>query len=221
MSLRTDDLQTTKFRNPIAKLNIGTTTGHIRCDRNGTLLSGIRNNLCLQLMELRIQDFMRNACFLKFSTQILRSINCDRTDQNRLPLLVSLYNVSNNGIELVLFGLIYCIIIVNTRNRLVGRDFNNVHLVNLTELFFLSQRSTGHTGFLLVFIKEVLERDRCQCFTLSLDLNMLFRLDRLVQTIRKTASRHDTSRKLINDQNLIVFYHIIFVAMHQRMCTKR
>ena len=66
MSLRTDDLQTTKFRNPIAKLNIGTTTGHIRCDRNGTLLSGICNNLCLQLMELRIQDFMRNACFLKF-----------------------------------------------------------------------------------------------------------------------------------------------------------
>ena len=49
---------------------------------------------------------------------------------------------------------------------------------------------------------------------------MLFRLDRLMKTIGVTTARHDTSGKLINDQDLVIFYNIILILVHQIMCTK-
>ena len=47
MTLCTDDLQTTEFCHALAKLDIGTTTSHVGCDRNCTTLSGIGNDLSL------------------------------------------------------------------------------------------------------------------------------------------------------------------------------
>ncbi len=44
---------------------------------------------------------------------------------------------------------------------------------------------------------------------------MLFCFDGLMQTVGITTSRHDTSGKFINDQHLIVLYHIILITEHQ------
>ena len=41
-----------------------------------------------------------------------------------------------------------------------------------------------------------------------------------MKSVRITASRHDTSGKFINDQDLIIFYYIILVTEHQIMCTQ-
>ena len=49
---------------------------------------------------------------------------------------------------------------------------------------------------------------------------MLLRLDCLMQTIGITTPRHDTSGKLIDDQNLIIFYNIVLIAVHQVVCTQ-
>jgi len=49
---------------------------------------------------------------------------------------------------------------------------------------------------------------------------MLFCFDCLMKSVRITASRHDTSGKFINDQDLIIFYYIILVTEHQIMCTQ-
>ena len=46
---------------------------------------------------------------------------------------------------------------------------------------------------------------------------MLFCFDCLMQTIGVTTSRHDTSGKFIDDQYLVIFYHIILVTEHQIM----
>ena len=54
MTLCTDDLKTTELLYTLAKLNICTTTCHVCCDRYSAHLSGISDNLCLELMELRI-----------------------------------------------------------------------------------------------------------------------------------------------------------------------
>ena len=118
-------------------------------------------------------------------------------------------------------GLINSILFVHTDDRSVGRDLDNIHAIDITELFFLSQCRTCHTGFFFKFIKEVLERDRCKSLALTFYFYMLFCLDCLVQTIRVTASRHDTSGKLINDQYLIIFYNVILIAEHQVVCTQR
>ena len=41
-----------------------------------------------------------------------------------------------------------------------------------------------------------------------------------MQTIRVTAARHDTSGKLIDNQNLIVLYHVILIPEHQIVGTQ-
>ena len=50
---------------------------------------------------------------------------------------------------------------------------------------------------------------------------MLLCLDRLMETIAVAAARHDTASELIDDQNLIILYHIILVAVHEIVRTKR
>ena len=55
MTLGTDDLQSTGCSRFIVQLDIGTTTCHVGRDGNCTCHTGLCNDLCLQLMELRIQ----------------------------------------------------------------------------------------------------------------------------------------------------------------------
>ena len=183
MTLCTDDLQTTKLLNTLTQFNISTTTGHIGCNGYSSHLTCIRNDLCLQFMELRIQHLMRDSLLLKHLTQHLGGLNGNGTNQNRLSLLMCLYNICNNCIKLVFLCLVYGIIIINTCDRQIGRNFNNIHTIDITELLLLSQSRTCHTGFLLIFIKEVLERNGSQGLALSLDLHMLLRLNCLMKTI--------------------------------------
>ena len=49
---------------------------------------------------------------------------------------------------------------------------------------------------------------------------MLFCLNRLMQTVGVTASRHDTSGKLIDDHNLIILYDVILITEHQIVRTQ-
>ena len=50
---------------------------------------------------------------------------------------------------------------------------------------------------------------------------MFLRFNGLMEPVRITAARHDTSGKLIHDKNLIIFYHIILITEHQIICPKR
>ena len=61
MTLGTDDLQTAGCLCLIIQLDIGTTAGHVRCDRNGSVTTCLCYDFSLQLMELRVQDLMLDA----------------------------------------------------------------------------------------------------------------------------------------------------------------
>ena len=124
------------------------------------------------------------------------------------------HNFLYNSFEFFLFCLIYSIFSVNTCDRTVGRNLDNVHAIDITELFFFCQGSTCHTGFFLIFIKEVLECDGCKCLALTFYFYMLFCLNCLMQTVRITTSRHDTSGKLINDQDLVICNNVILITVH-------
>ena len=50
---------------------------------------------------------------------------------------------------------------------------------------------------------------------------MLLCLDSLMQSVRVTASRHDTSGKLVYDKYLIILYHIVLILEHEVVRTKR
>ena len=220
MTFCTNDLQTTGFSCHIVKLDIRTTTCHVGSNCNSSCLSGLCNDLSLQFMELRIQYVMRNTFTTEHLAEKFGCFNGNRTNQNRLLFRMSFFNSLNNCIEFFFFCHIYSIFEVYTLYWSVGRDLYNVHSVDITEFFFFCKCCTGHTALLVIFIKEVLECDRRKRFTLSFDLNMFFCFDCLMKSVRITTSRHDTSGKFINDQNLVIFYNIILVFVHQIMCTK-
>ena len=44
---------------------------------------------------------------------------------------------------------------------------------------------------------------------------MLLRLDRLMQAVRITAAGHDTARKVIDDQDLVILDDIVLILVHQ------
>ena len=183
MTLCTDNLQTAQFSHTIPKLDIGTTTGHIRGDGHRTSFTGMCNNLRFLLMELRIQNGMRNPLFSQTVTDFFRAFDGDCTNQNRLSLLMGLNNLFNNGIDLLSVCTEYKIIMIHTDNFLVWRDLDNIQTIDLTELFLFCQGSTGHAGCLVVFIKEVLQCDRCQRAALSLNFYTFFCFNRLMETI--------------------------------------
>ena len=108
-----------------------------------------------------------------------------------------------------------------TDDRTVGRDLHNVHAVDILELALFRLGGTGHTGLLLVFVKVILEGDRSERPALTLDLDFLLGLDGLVQAVRIAASGHQTSGKFINDDDLVVLDHVIFVTRHQVMRLQR
>ena len=220
MTLCTDNLQAAKFRHTFTKLNICTTSGHVGCNRNRTTLSGIRNNLSLQFVELRIQYLVLDTTLCKHTAKFLRCFNRNRTNQHRLSFIVCFRNRLYNCIQLFLLRLKYRIMMIDSLYRQVCRNNDNIHTVNLTELFFLCKGCTGHTCLLLIFVKEVLEGNRCQCTALPFYLYIFLCFNRLMQAIRKTPSRHDTSGKLINDQYLIILYNVILIAEHQIMCSQ-
>ena len=180
MSLGTDDLQTAGSLCVIVKLDIRSSTGHIGGDRYGTVLSGLCNNLSLKFMELCIQYRMLDTFALQHTADQLRSLDRDGTNQNRLPLLMCFLNFLYNSLKFLFLGLIYGILMIDTGDWTVRRDLDYVHSIDITELFLLGQRGTGHTCLLIKFIEEVLECDRRKGLALTLYLHMLLRLDCLM-----------------------------------------
>ena len=164
---------------------------------------------------------MGNAFFSQGFTENLRRLNGNGTHQNRLSLCIGFNDRIHNRIDLFCFCLVNQIFVVNTPHRFIGRNLDNVHAVNITEFLFLSQGCTCHTGFLFVFIKEVLESNGGKGLAFPFDLHPFFCLDGLMKAVGVTSSRHNTACKFINDEHLIVFNHIIMVSVHQVMGTQR
>ena len=103
----------------------------------------------------------------------------------------------------------------------VGRDLDDVQVVDLDELLLLGLRRAGHAGELLVEAEVVLERDRRERDVLLLDLHAFLRLDRLVQALRPAAAFHDPAGELVDDLDLAVLDHVVDVALVERLGLQR
>ena len=171
-------------------------------------------------MEFRIQDFVLDATLCQHSAQFFTGFDGNGTYQYGLAGGVCFLYRIHDSVQLLFFRLVYGILKILTDDGTVGGNHYHVHAVDLTELGLLGESRTGHTALFIKQVKEVLESNGRQRLTLSLYLHMLFRLDGLMQTVGITTSRHNTSGKLIDDQYLIILYHIILVAEHQIVCTQ-
>ena len=114
--------------------------------------------------------------------------------------------------------LIYLVLSVNSDNRLVCGDFDNVKAVNSSELRFLGHSRTGHTGKLRIKAEEVLEGYCCKSLALVLYLYSLFCFYCLMKTLVEAASEHKTACKLVDDYDFSVLYNVLYIKVHTAVC---
>ena len=221
MALRADDLQAACRKRFLVQLDIGTTSGHVRRDGDRVMDTGILDDLRFKLMELRVQHIMLDPFPAQHAGKQLRYLNGNRAHQDGLVLLMRFLHSLNDRAELLLLRHIDGIIQVLPGDRLIRRDLNDIHAIDIAELLLFRQGGTGHAGFLLIFVEEVLEGNGREGLGLSLDLDMLLRFDRLVQAVGIASSGHDTPRELIDDQDLIILYDIILIPVHQVVGAQR
>ena len=100
---------------------------------------------------------MLNTTSLKSSGKFFRCIDGNRTYEHGLAFLMTFFNFMTDGIEFSVLGFVNRIVLIDSDNGNVRRNFDNVHSVDLTEFLLFCKSCTGHAGFLFKFIKEVLE----------------------------------------------------------------
>ena len=131
---------------------------------------------------------------------------------------MTLFNVPHHGVELGDLILVHLIRVIDTVHTLISGDSNHAQFVGTHELGGLSLCGTGHACELIVHAEVVLQGHRGHCLVLGLNLDALFGLNRLVDTVVITAARQDTAGVLIHDQHLTVHHHIVLIVGEQLFC---
>jgi hypothetical protein len=99
-------------------------------------------------------------------------------------------------------------------HRTVGRYADDVELVDLPELAGLGEGRTRHPRDLLIELEEVLQCDRGERLILFFDRYAFFGLNGLVQPVAPLPTFHESTRKLVDDDDPIVIgSHVIDVEL--------
>ena len=196
-----------------AEQDVGTAAGHVGRDGDAALAPGLRDDLRLLGVELRVEHRVRDAPAAQHLRQDLGVLHGDGTHQHRLALPVPLGDVLDDRVELRLLGLVDDVGPVGADHRPVGRDRHDADVVHLVELGRLGLRGTGHPGQLLVEPEVVLQGDRREGLVLLLDLHALFGLDGLVHALVVPAAVQDPAGELVDDQHLAVGDDVVLVAL--------
>src|SRR5680860_1188589 len=100
MPLGPEDVEPADIRNPLAKLDVRTTTSHVRRDRDRAPFAGVGDDLRLPLVLLGVQDLVPDPSPLQETREVLRDLDRDRADQDRLALIVALDDILYDGVVL-------------------------------------------------------------------------------------------------------------------------
>ena len=221
VALGAEDVQAAERADLVVDLDVDAAACHVRRDRHRPAVAGVLDDLGLARVLFRVQDRVRDALALQQLAQVLGGLHGDRADEYRLALLVPLFDVVDDGIELRLDRLEDQVVLVVTGHRDVGRDLDDVEVVDLDELLLLRLRGARHAGELLVEAEVVLERDRRERLVLLLDRDVLLRLDRLVKALAPAAPFHDATGELVDDLHLAVLDHVVDVVLVERLRLER
>ena len=106
-------------------------------------------------------------------------------------------------------------------HRPVGRDLDDLELVDLHELGGLGEGRAGHARELVVLAEVVLVGDRGDGLVLLLDRHALLGLDGLVQALRPAPPLEDAAGELVDDLHLAVDHRVVDVALVERLGLER
>ena len=204
-----------------AEDDVGAAAGHVGRDRHGAGAAGLDDDLGLLLVELGVEDDVRDLALLQKLREPLGLFDRDRSDEDRLALLPQLEDLVRDGVVLLALRRVHDVLVVRPDHGHVGRDDDDVELVDLVELRGLGVGRAGHARELLVEAEVVLERDRRERLVLPLDLDVLLGLDRLVEPVGPAAAGENAAGELVDDQDLAVLDHVLDVPPVERMGAQR
>ena len=195
-----------------AELDVGPATGHVRADGDGAVAAGLRHDVGLAAVVLRVQHFVLDAAAPQHLREALGGLDRHRADQDRLAGGVHLGDLLDDVLVLPVDRAEHDVVVVLANDRFVGGDHQYVGAVDLLELLLLGLGGPGHAGDLVVELEEVLVRHRREGLVLALDLHAFLGFDRLVEPLPEAASRHQAPRELVDDHDLpVVVLHVLLV----------
>ena len=225
-----------------AELDVGTAAGHVGRDRDRAGHAGFGDDVGFLLVEARVQhreQFCRLAgarrgiellqrlrvAEVDLLVAVLLQVFGERfgfldrrgADQHRLQPGIGALDLGEDRRVFLGRRAIDLVVLVETRDRNVGRNLAHFELVDVEEFVRFGRRRAGHAGKLLVHAEIVLERDRGERLVLRLDRLMLLGLERLVQAFRVAPPRHHAAGELVDDHHLAVADDVVLVAREQRM----
>ena len=103
----------------------------------------------------------------------------------------------------------------------VCRQRCHAQFVNLVKLFRIRQRCTRHPPQLPIKPEVVLQGNSPDRDRFLFDLNLFLGLDRFVQAVRIATPRHQTTRKVINNNDLTLLHHIMHIPLKHIFCFQR
>ena len=141
------------------------------------------------------------------STGCLRSLALDDLLDDRVEFL------ARRAIDLVV-GVV-------AEHRHVGRDLDDLELVDVAEFLRLGHRRAGHAGELRIHAEIILEGDRGERLVLVLDRDAFLGFERLVQPLRVAPAFHHAAGELVDDDDLVVLDDVLGVAREQLVRPQR
>ncbi len=166
-----------------------------------------------RLVVLGVQDLVLDPVLLEHVGDQLRLLDRGRADQDRPAGLVDLADLVEDRLVLLVVGPVDHVGVALAGQRPVGRDRDDVELVDLPELVGLGHGRAGHARELLVELEEVLEGDRGEGLVLLLDPDPLLGLDRLVEAVGPLPAGHQAAGELVDDHDLAVHDDVVAVAL--------
>ena len=154
---------------------------------------------------------MRDFLELEHAAEQLARLDARGADKDRLPAPVGFADRLDGGVVFFAAGFENPVVLVGARDLLVRGDDVDVELVDVVELVDLGLGGAGHAREFFVEPEVVLDRDRGEGLGLAVDLDALFGLDRLVQSVAPPASRHFAAGERVHDHHLVFFNDILDV----------
>ena len=153
---------------------------------------------------------------------VLGLLDRHRADERPAGPFAASRDVVDDRFELLALGPVDEVRLLDAQQRPVGRDDDDVEVVDLGEFLGASVSAVPvMPDELLVLAEVVLEGDGRERLVLALDLDLLLGLDRLVQAVAPAAAGHQAAGELVDDDDLAVLDHVVDVALEQGVRAQR
>ena len=209
------------------ELDVRSATGHVRRDHDGAEFTRVGDDVGFALVLLGVEDLVLDAVLaLEHVLELLGLLHACGPDKNGPPHVVEGLDLVHDRVPLVLGRQEHDVLVIDADHRDVGRDDDDIELVDLVQLRCLRVGCPGHARQPVVQLEEVLDRDRGHRLRFILDRHAFLGLHGLVQPVRPLPADHLAARALVNDDDghravLVGRHDVVPIALVHRVGADR